>query len=170
MFLDKLFHLCALLFPSVKMNIIIYLCHRIIWYRKKKKISPFIPNCIYLISLFAGLRFCFSSFHKRKKAKYSAVVKKWALELDLLFSHPVMSNSLWPHVLQHARLPHPSPSSRVCPNSCQLSMWCHPTISLSVVLLSPSSPALNLSQHQGLFQWVSSSHQVASFSINPFNE
>ena len=42
-------------------------------------------------------------------------------------------------------------------------------------LLSPSPPALNLSQHQGLFQWVSSSHQVAeywsfSFSISPSNE
>ena len=47
-----------------------------------------------------------------------------------------------------------------CPwwNSCPLSQWCHPTISSPVI---PSPPALNLSQHQGLFQWVSSSHQVA---------
>ena len=53
------------------------------------------------------------------------------------------------------------------------SQWCHPTISSSV---SSSPPAFNLSQHQGLFQWVSSSHQVAkvleliSFSISPSNE
>ena len=70
----------------------------------------------------------------------------------------VMSNSLWPHGLQHARLLHPSLSSRIRSNSCPLSWWCHPTISSSV---SPSPSPFNLSQHQGLFQWVSSSHQVA---------
>ena len=43
-------------------------------------------------------------------------------------------------------------------NSCPLSRWCHPTISPSVV---PSPPTFNLSQHQGLFEWVSSSYQVA---------
>ena len=42
-----------------------------------------------------------------------------------------MSNSLWPHGLQHARLPGPSLSPGVCSNSCPLSQWCHPTISLS---------------------------------------
>ena len=47
---------------------------------------------------------------------------------------------------------------RVCSNLCPLSQWCHKTIS-SYVALSPSS--LNLSYHQGLFQWVSSLHQVA---------
>ena len=46
----------------------------------------------------------------------------------------------------------------VCSNSCPLNQWCHLTISSSV----PPSPALNLSQHQGLFQWVSSSHQLAT--------
>ena len=63
-----------------------------------------------------------------------------------------------PHGLQHTRLPCPSPSPRACSNSCLLSQWCHPTISSIVV---PSPPAFNLSQHQGLFKWVSSSHQVA---------
>ena len=52
----------------------------------------------------------------------------------------------------------PSPTPRVYPNSCPLSQWCHPIISSSVV---PFSSAFNLSQHQGLFKWVSSSHQVA---------
>ena len=76
----------------------------------------------------------------------------------LLFSHSVMSNSLWPRGLQHTRLPCPLLSPGVCSNSCPLSQWCHPTIS-SCVATSP--PALSLSQHQGLFQWVNSSHQVA---------
>ena len=43
-------------------------------------------------------------------------------------------------------------------NSYPLSWWCHPTVSSSV---TPSPPALHLSQHQGLFQWVSSLYQVA---------
>ena len=62
-----------------------------------------------------------------------------------------------PHGLQHSRLLCPPLSSRVCSNSCPLSQWCHPTISSSA---TPSPPVLNLSQHQGLFQWVGSSHQV----------
>ena len=47
-----------------------------------------------------------------------------------------MSNSLWPHGLQHARLPYSSPSPRVCSNSCPLNWWCHPTISFSVIPFS----------------------------------
>ena len=54
----------------------------------------------------------------------------------LLFSLSVVSNSLQPHGLQHARLPHPSPSPRTCSNSCLLSQWCHSTTSSSVVPFS----------------------------------
>ena len=50
----------------------------------------------------------------------------------LFFSHSVMSDSLWPHGLQHARLPCPSPYLRAYSDSCPLSEWCHPTISCSV--------------------------------------
>ena len=50
------------------------------------------------------------------------------------------------------------PSPRVCSNPCPSSQWCHLTISSSV---SPFPPAFNLSENQGVFQWVSSSHQVA---------
>ena len=52
------------------------------------------------------------------------------------FSHSVMSNFLWPHGLQYARLPCPSPTPGACSNSCPLSQWCHPTISSSVVHFS----------------------------------
>ena len=75
----------------------------------------------------------------------------------LLFSCSVMSDSFRPHGLQHTRLPCPSLSPGVCSNSCPLSWWYHPP---SHPLSSPSPPALNLSQHYGLFQWVNSSHQV----------
>ena len=73
------------------------------------------------------------------------------------FSRSDVSDSLWPHRLQHARLPYPSPTLRACSNSCPLSQWCHPITSSSIVPFS----SFNLSQHQGLFQWVSSLHQVA---------
>ena len=90
----------------------------------------------------------------------------------LVFSCPVMSNSLQPHGLQHARVPWPSLSPGVCSNSCPLSWWGHPAISSSDALFSS---VLSLSQHQGLFQWVICSDQVTkywsfSFSINPANE
>ena len=74
------------------------------------------------------------------------------------FSHSVVYNSLWPHGLQHTRTPCPSSTLGTYSNSCPLCQWCHPP---SYPLSSPSPLALNLSQHQGLFQWVSSSHQVA---------
>ena len=45
-----------------------------------------------------------------------------------------MSDSLWLHRLQHARRPCPLPSPRICPSSCPLTWWCHPTISSSVSL------------------------------------
>ena len=49
------------------------------------------------------------------------------------FSRSVMSDSLWPHGLQHVRLPYPSPTHEACSNSCPTSQWCHPTISSSVI-------------------------------------
>ena len=76
------------------------------------------------------------------------------------FSHTVMSDSLRSHGLQHARLPCPSPTPGTCSNSCPLVVDAmQPSYPLSI--LSSSPPALNLSQHQGLFKWASSSHQVA---------
>ena len=47
-----------------------------------------------------------------------------------------MSDSLWPHGLQHPRLPRPPLSPRVCSDSCPLSQWCHPTISSRVIHFS----------------------------------
>ena len=75
----------------------------------------------------------------------------------LLFSCQVVSNYLWPHGLQHVRIPCPSLSPGVCSSSCPLHQWCHPAISSSEAL----SSFFYLSQHQDLFQGVSSSHQVA---------
>ena len=57
-------------------------------------------------------------------------------ECLLLFSPWVVSDPLWPHGLQHARLPCPSLSAGACSNSSPLSQWCHPTIPSSVTPFS----------------------------------
>ena len=68
------------------------------------------------------------------------------------FSRSIMSDSLWPHGLQHTRPPCPSPTPRVYPNACPLSQWCHLTISASVVPFSscpqsfPASGSFQMSQ------------------------
>ena len=73
-------------------------------------------------------------------------------ECTVQFCHSVMSDSLQPHELLHARPPCPSPTPRVYPNSCPLSRWCHPTISSSVVAFSsclqsfPASGSFQMSQ------------------------
>ena len=56
------------------------------------------------------------------------------------FSCKVVSNSLWPHGLQHARLHYPPLSPGVCSNSCPLSWWCFLTISSSGTPFSSSCP------------------------------
>ena len=75
------------------------------------------------------------------------------------FSYSVMSDSMWPHALQHARPPCPSPTPGACLNPRPSSRWCHPTISSSVV---PFSSHLQSFPASGLFQWVSSLHHVAT--------
>ena len=71
------------------------------------------------------------------------------MQWHLHFSYSLVSSSLWPHGLKHARLPCPSPTPRACSNSCPLSQWCHPTISSSV---GPFSSSLQYFPASGSFQ------------------
>ena len=64
--------------------------------------------------------------------------------LSARFSHSVVSNSLRPHGLHHARLPHPSSTPRAYSNSWPLSWWCQPTISSSVVPFSSRLPSIRV--------------------------
>ena len=89
------------------------------------------------------------------------------------FSHSVVSDSLRPHEVQHARPPCPSPTSGVHPNSHPSSRWCHPAISSSVVPFSscpqslPASESFPISQ---LFAWVGQSTGVSALaSFRPKN-
>ena len=95
-----------------------------------------------------------------------------AIFSSVQFSCSVVSDSLRPHGLQHARLPCPSPTPRVGSNSCGPNWWCHPTISSSVVPFSscpqsfPTSESFLMSQ---FFAWgsqgVSASASVLQMNI-----
>ena len=89
------------------------------------------------------------------------------------FSSSVISDSLWPNGLQHARPPCPSPTPGVYSNSCPFSWWCHPTISSSVVPFSShlqSFPASGSFQMSQLFASGGQSTGVsASTSVLPMN-
>ena len=98
-------------------------------------------------------------------------MEKWPVQ----FSCSVMSNSLQPHGLQHARharCPCPSPTPRACSHSCPSSLGCHPTISSSVVHFSshlqsfPTPGSFPVSVHH--IRWPK--YWSFSFDISPSNE
>ena len=107
-------------------------------------------GCRVLRSVVCSFKILYISFHPL----FCRVVSNEMSQ----FSHSVVSNSLRPHGLQHARLPCSSPTPGACSNHVY---WVSDAIQPSHPLSSPSPPAFNLSQNQGLFQWVSSLHQVA---------
>ena len=91
--------------------------------------------------------------------------KNFPSHQSVQFSCSVVSNSLWPHELQHARPPCPSPTTGVHSNSCPSSWWCHPAISSSVIPFSscpqslPASESFPMSQ---LFAWGGQSPGVSA--------
>ena len=87
------------------------------------------------------------------------------------FSRSVVSDSLWPHESQHTRPPCPSPTPGVYSNSCPLSRWCHPTISVVPFSSCPQSlPVSGSFPMNQLFEWGGQSIGVsASASVLPMN-
>ena len=121
--------------------------------------------------------------HKQKMVTESMILRKVAIwnEINLdssltlssvWFGRSVVSDSLRPHGLQHARLPCPSPTPGAYSNSCPLSQWCHPTFSSSVIPFSrlQSFPALGSFP---MSQFFTSGGQTigvsASASVLPMN-
>ena len=93
--------------------------------------------------------------------------------ISVEFSCSVVSDSLRPHELQHARPPYPSPTPRVHQNPCPSSRWCHPTISSSVVPFSScpqSFPASRSFPMNWLFASGGQSTGASVSSISPSNE
>ena len=84
----------------------------------------------------------------------------------------IVSDSLWPHGLQHARHPCPSLSPGVCSNSCLLGWWCHPTISSSAIPFSscPSSLSIRVFSNESVLHIRWPKYCRFSFSNSPSNE
>ena len=92
--------------------------------------------------------------------------------VSVQFSCSVVSNSLWPHGLQHTRPSCPSPTPRVYSNSCPLSQWCHPTISslLPLLLLLSIFPSIRVFSNESTLRMRWPKYWSFSFSISPSNE
>ena len=110
--------------------------------------------------------------------KSDIYAQKWNINSSVQFSHSVVSDSLRPHELQHARPPCPLPTPGACSNSCPLSWWYHPTISSSVVPFSsclqsfPASGSFQMSQllaSGGQSIGVSASALVLSMNIQDWS-
>ena len=93
---------------------------------------------------------------------------KFAMALSVQFSSVtrVMSNSLWPHGLQHTRLTCPSPTPGVYSNSCPSSQWCHPIISSCVVPFSSCLQSFPASQSFPMSQFSASDGQSIGVSAS----
>ena len=106
---------------------------------------------------FKGAKKKMWTLYQRRYKEWKISRKRYLISLSSVqFSHSVMSDSLQPHDLQHARPPCPSPTPGVHPNPCPLSRWCHPTISSSVVPFSScpqSFPASGSFQMSQVFAW-----------------
>ena len=96
----------------------------------------------------------------------------WGIS-SVQFSHWVMSESLQPHGLQHARMPCPSSTPRAYSNSCPLSRWCHPVISSFVVPFSSCLQSFTASGSFPVKQFFTSSGQsigvLSSALVLPVN-
>ena len=89
----------------------------------------------------------------------------YSFAFSVQFSCSVVSDSLWPHGLQHARFPCPSPTPGAYSNSCPLNWWCHPNISSSV---TPFSSRLQSFPASGSFprsQFFTSGAKVLEFQL-----
>ena len=97
----------------------------------------------------------------------------WGVLSSVQFTRSVVSDSLWPHGLQPAKLPCPSPTPGAYSNSCPLSWWCHPTISSSVFSLSSCLQSFLSSGSFQMSQFFTSCGQSigvsASASVLPMN-
>ena len=123
-------------------------------------------HCVYTLWTYLYIEIDTGSHYRTCSPEVTQTLNK--ICAHILFSRAVVSDSLQPHGLQHARLPCPSLSPRVCSNSCPWSQWCHPTIASSAIPFS----FCPLSQHQRQLalhiRWPK--YWSFSFSMSPSNE
>ena len=126
-----------------------YLHFFIIW--KSKEFVIFLKNTNHLLYIY---------------------IHTWYFQVLIQFICSVMSDSLWPHGLQHARLPCPSPTPGACSNSRPSTQWCHPTISSSVIssfCLQSFSASGSFSMSQFFTSGGQSIGVLPSASVLPMN-
>ena len=114
-------------------------------------------NSTYLIGLFC--------IKHKTKAQYYVLLRHMMKSVQ--FCHPVTSNFLRSHGLQHARLPCPLPTPRAYSNSCPSSWWSHPTISSSIIPFS-LIPSNHLILYHPLFLLPSIFPPLGSFPMSQF--
>ena len=125
----------------------------------------------FFLKLSANARWsAFTSF-LRRLIKHFLWSVDYRIFFECMFSHSIMSDSLWPHGLQLASLPCPSLSLRLCSNSCPSSRWFHPAISSSVVPFSSCPQSLPASGSPPMSWLFASDAQSigASASVLPVN-
>ena len=139
------------------------------------KILLSLHNNIYYeeikFTLDVDMAFCLFCFHIVRSNTY--LLKKFKtvskfiiyLYVSVQFSHSVVSDSLQPHGLQHARPPCPSPTPGAYSNPCPLCWWCHPTISSSVVPFSSRLQSFPASGSFHMSQSFTSGGQVLEFQL-----
>ena len=116
-----------------------------------------------------------TAVHIKSTVGHSSIssMSSYYVHSSVQFSCSVVSDSLWPHGLQLARPPCPSPTPGVYPNSCPLSWWCHPTILSSVVPFSswPSIlPSIRVFSNESALRIRWPKYWSFSFNISPSNE
>ena len=152
------------------------------WSLSKAFLSlPALPwNCTFkwVYLSFSALPFAsllLSAIYKASSDNHFAFSLSFFLEMVLIaasyqfssvqFSCSVVSDSLRPHELQHARLPCPSPTPGVHPNSHPSSWWCHPAISSSVVPFSSCPQSLPASESFPMSQLFHEVAKVLEFQL-----
>ena len=103
----------------------------------------------------------------------TALLSKTALLNSVQFSRSVVSDSLQPHELQHARPPRPSPTPEVHTNPCPLGWWCHPTILIlchPLLLLPSIFPSIRVFSNESALRIRWPKYWSFSFNISPSNE
>ena len=110
---------------------------------------------------------------RRERSHILSLSEQFCYLFSFQFSRSIVSDSLRPHGLQHARPPCPSPTPGACSNSCPLSRWCHPTNSSSVVPFSsclPIFPSIRVFSNESVLPIRWPKYWSFSFNISPSSE
>ena len=146
----------------VKQESIVYMFCSVLWFVELESMLPSLKgtsDSLYMFFLEEQSLRCWPSSLLLPSATLLGPV-------SVQLSRSVVSNSLWPHGLQHSWPPCPSPTPGACSNSWPLSQWCHPIFSSSVIFFSSCLQSFSV---LGSFQmsqfFASDAHQVLELQL-----